>query len=84
VVCKAKFVTFCVRQGLVYGFNSIQQGPLRLASNPAPGRLLQWVKVRLGWILREVGFGEVDWIGLAKDRNRWRAVVNSVLNLRVP
>jgi hypothetical protein len=27
--------------------------------------------------------GEVDWIGLAKDRNRWRAVVNSVLNLRV-
>jgi hypothetical protein len=26
----------------------------------------------------------VDWIGLAKDRNRWRAVLNSVLNLRVP
>jgi hypothetical protein len=25
----------------------------------------------------------VDWIGLAKDRNRWRALVNSVLNLRV-
>jgi hypothetical protein len=26
----------------------------------------------------------VDWIGLAKDRNRWRALLNSVLNLRVP
>jgi hypothetical protein len=26
----------------------------------------------------------VDWIDLAKDRNRWRALVNSVLNLRVP
>jgi hypothetical protein len=26
----------------------------------------------------------LDWIGLAKDRNRWRALVNSVLNLRVP
>jgi hypothetical protein len=26
----------------------------------------------------------VGWIGLAKDRNRWRALVNSVLNLRVP
>jgi hypothetical protein len=31
-----------------------------------------------------VGWGDVDWIGLAKDRNRWRAVVNSVLNIRVP
>jgi hypothetical protein len=34
--------------------------------------------------LEVVGWGDVDWIGLAKDRNRWRAVVNSVLNLRVP
>jgi hypothetical protein len=34
--------------------------------------------------LGEVGWGDVDWIGLAKDRNRWRAVVNSVLNLWVP
>jgi hypothetical protein len=34
--------------------------------------------------LREVDWGDVDWIGLAQDRNRWRAVVNSVLNLRVP
>jgi hypothetical protein len=34
--------------------------------------------------LREVGWGDVNWIGLAMDRNRWRALVNSVLNLRVP
>jgi hypothetical protein len=34
--------------------------------------------------LGEVGWGDVDWIGLAKDRNSWRAVVNSVLILRVP
>jgi hypothetical protein len=34
--------------------------------------------------LGEVGLCDVDWIGLAKDRNRWRAVVNSVLNLQVP
>jgi hypothetical protein len=33
--------------------------------------------------LGEVGWGDVDWIGLAQDRNRWRAFVNSVLNLRV-
>jgi hypothetical protein len=34
--------------------------------------------------LGEVGWGDVDWIGLAKDRNRWRTLVNSVLNLLVP
>jgi hypothetical protein len=34
--------------------------------------------------LGEVGWDDVDWIGLAKDRYRWRAPVNSVLNLRVP
>jgi hypothetical protein len=32
----------------------------------------------------EVGVNVVDWIGLAPDRYRWRAVVNSVMNLRVP
>jgi hypothetical protein len=34
--------------------------------------------------LGEVGWGDVDWIGLAQGRNRWRALVNSVLNLGVP
>jgi hypothetical protein len=34
--------------------------------------------------LVEVEWGDVDWIGVAQDRDRWRALVNSVLNLRVP
>jgi hypothetical protein len=34
--------------------------------------------------LGEVVWGDVDWIGLAKDRNRWRVLMNSVLNLRFP
>jgi hypothetical protein len=34
--------------------------------------------------LGEVEWGDVDWIGLAKDGERWRAFVNSVLNLRIP
>jgi hypothetical protein len=34
--------------------------------------------------LLELGWGVVDCIGVAQDRNRWRALVNSVLNFRVP
>jgi hypothetical protein len=31
-----------------------------------------------------IGLNVVDWIGLAQDRYRWRALLNSVMNLRVP
>jgi hypothetical protein len=52
--------------------------------------LVRKPKPRCRWVdnirmdLGEVGWGDVDWIGLAQDRDRWRALVNSVLNLRVP
>jgi hypothetical protein len=43
----------------------------------------RWVdNIRMDLV--EVGRGDVDWIGLAPDRDRWRSPVNSVLNLRVP
>jgi hypothetical protein len=34
--------------------------------------------------LQEVGCGYMDWIGLAKDTDRWRTLVSAVMNLRVP
>jgi hypothetical protein len=40
--------------------------------------------VRIRKYLVELRWGDVDWIGLAQDRDRWRSLVNSVLNLQVP
>jgi hypothetical protein len=34
--------------------------------------------------LLDIGWGGVDWIGLAQDRDKWRALVNTVMNLRAP
>jgi hypothetical protein len=34
-------------------------------------------------VLREIGWGGVDWINLAYDTDQWRALVNTVMNLRV-
>jgi hypothetical protein len=43
----------------------------------------RWMdNIKIG--LLEMGLSVVDWIGLAQDRYRWRAFVNSAMNLRVP
>jgi hypothetical protein len=34
--------------------------------------------------LREIGWDDMDWIDLAQDMDQWRALVNTVMNLRVP
>jgi hypothetical protein len=38
------------------------------------------IKMNLG----QIGWGDVDWIGLAQDRDKWRDLVNTAMNLRVP
>jgi hypothetical protein len=48
------------------------------------GRLrLRWVN-NIKMVLKETGRGGMDWIGLAQDRDRWRALVSAVMSLRVP
>jgi hypothetical protein len=59
-----------------------------LVGKPEGKRLLG--RLRCRWMdnikmdLLEIGLNVVHWIGLAQDRCRWRALVNSVMNLRVP
>jgi hypothetical protein len=48
------------------------------------GRPRRWWLDNIRMDLVEVGWGDVDWIGLAHDRDRWRSLVNSVFNLRLP
>jgi hypothetical protein len=45
-----------------------------------------WFRLAVNYVLdlREVGCGGADWIDLAQDRDRWRALVYTVMNLRVP
>jgi hypothetical protein len=59
-----------------------------LAGKPGGKRLLgrprrRWVN-NIKMDVGEVRWGDVDWIGPTQDRDRWKALVNSVLNLRVP
>jgi uncharacterized protein with PIN domain len=45
----------------------------------------KWVDgIRMAFTCREIGWDGVHWIDLAQDRDQWRALVNTVMNLRVP
>jgi hypothetical protein len=59
-----------------------------LVGKPEGKRLLE--RSRNRWVdhikmdLREKGWGGMDWIDLAQERDQWRALVNTVMNLRIP
>ena len=70
----------------VYGWG---EGMYRVLLGKPEGRRplgrprLRWVdNIRMD--LQEVGYGYMDWIGLAQDRDRWRTLVSAVMNLRIP
>jgi hypothetical protein len=77
-----RWVRLVARMGEVRGAYNI------LVGRPEGRRPLG--RPRRGWEdnikmdLREIGFRDVDWIHLAQDRDRWWALVNTVMKLRVP
>jgi hypothetical protein len=56
----------------------------RSEGNKPLGRLKRLYKNNIKMEIKEVGLETMEWIALAPDRERWRALVNTVTNLRVP
>jgi hypothetical protein len=71
-----------VRMGEVRGAYNILVG--RPEGRRQLGRPRHWWEDNIKMDLREIVFGDVDWIHWAQNRDRWRALVNTVMNLWVP
>jgi hypothetical protein len=72
----------CSTNGVEYEAYSILMG--KPEGKRPLGRPICWWVDNIKMDLREIGWGDMDWIDLAEDRDQWRALVNTVMNLRVP
>jgi hypothetical protein len=79
---RMKWAGYVARMGEMRGAYNILVG---MPERRRPlGRLRRRWEDNIKMDLREIGFGDMDLIHLAQDRGRWRALVNTVMNLRVP
>jgi hypothetical protein len=81
-VGRMRWAGHVARMGEVRGAYNILVG--RPEGRRPLGRPRRRWEDKINMDLREIGFGDVDWIYLAQNRDRWRALVNTVINLRVP
>jgi hypothetical protein len=79
---RTRWAGYVARMGEVRGaYNILVEKPEGRRPLGRPRR--RW-EYNIPMDLREIGFGDVDLINLAQVRDRWRALVNTVMNLRVP
>jgi hypothetical protein len=68
---------------ITHSERNIWNGPTVATAISREKRRRRW-EDNISMDLQEVGCGVMDWIGLDQHRGRWRAIVNVVMNLRVP
>jgi hypothetical protein len=78
---KYEALTF-YRRNILHIFDTQHKAPKPEGKRPLGRPRRRW-EDGISIDLREIGLGDVDWIRLAQDRDRWRAVVSAVMNLRV-
>jgi hypothetical protein len=93
IICRLIYIFLQNTYDLIIAGHVARMGETRnayriLVGTPEGKRLLgtprrRWVD-NIKMDLREIGWDDVDWIELAQDRDQWRALVNTVMNLRIP
>jgi hypothetical protein len=79
---KKKYIYICIFISIYLYFKSVLVG--RPEGRRPLGRPRRRWEGNIKMDLQEVRWGGVDWIDMAQDRDRWRALVSAVMNLRVP